>query len=203
MASPTAVLVRYVERDDVAERIVVAGFLAGYTGGTRVSYTTDLRLFADWCASNVVRFLEVKRPDRVVCPPPRSEWADAFHRRPPSVDVGQLLPLLPRRRRCSAGTRRRTFVAPGSITSPTPSAWIATSSAPCSSKRAWVRAVGSRSGCVVCVERVTDLRSVERRRRGCRRRSWTSDAADRTQGRQARHDPARPAHRPIARPLCR
>jgi hypothetical protein len=34
------------------ERGAVAGFLAGYSGDTRVSYTTDLRLFAVWCADN-------------------------------------------------------------------------------------------------------------------------------------------------------
>ena len=33
----------------VSERVAVAAFLAGYSGGTRVSYTTDLRIFAGWC----------------------------------------------------------------------------------------------------------------------------------------------------------
>jgi hypothetical protein len=61
MATSTAVLVRYGEPDDIAERMAVAGFLAGYTGATRVSYTTDLRLFAEWCATNRVRLLDVKR----------------------------------------------------------------------------------------------------------------------------------------------
>jgi integrase/recombinase XerD len=60
MASSTALLVRY-DRDDIAERIAVAGFLAGYTGATRVNYTTDLRLFAEWCANQGVRLLDVKR----------------------------------------------------------------------------------------------------------------------------------------------
>jgi integrase/recombinase XerD len=61
MASSTAVLVRYDDPDDVAERVAVAGFLAGYTGATRISYTADLRLFAEWCATNGVRLLDVKR----------------------------------------------------------------------------------------------------------------------------------------------
>ncbi len=30
----------------ISERVAVAAFLAGYSGGTRVSYTTDLRIFA-------------------------------------------------------------------------------------------------------------------------------------------------------------
>jgi integrase/recombinase XerD len=37
------------------------GFLAGYSGNTRVSYTTDLRLFAAWCADNRLHLLEVRR----------------------------------------------------------------------------------------------------------------------------------------------
>jgi site-specific recombinase XerD len=61
MASSTAVLVRYDDPDVLAERAAVAGFLAGYTGNTLVSYTTDLRLFATWCAERGVRLLGVKR----------------------------------------------------------------------------------------------------------------------------------------------
>jgi integrase/recombinase XerD len=61
MVTSTAVLVRYQDPDDLVERSAVAGFLAGYTGSTRVSYTTDLRLFAEWCADNGVRLLTVKR----------------------------------------------------------------------------------------------------------------------------------------------
>jgi integrase/recombinase XerD len=35
--------------------------LAGYAGNTRVSYATDLRLFAVWCADNRLRLLDVRR----------------------------------------------------------------------------------------------------------------------------------------------
>ena len=61
MVTSTAVLVRYADPDDLVERAAVAAFLAGYTGSTRVSYTTDLRLFAEWCAGSGVRLLGVKR----------------------------------------------------------------------------------------------------------------------------------------------
>ena len=57
----TAVLVRYEDPLDVRERGAVAGFLAGYSGTTRVSYTTDLRLFAIWCTDASTRLLDVKR----------------------------------------------------------------------------------------------------------------------------------------------
>lgn len=59
--STTTVLVRYQDPLDVRERGAVAGFLAGYTGTTRVSYTTDLRLFACWCTDVNVRLLNIKR----------------------------------------------------------------------------------------------------------------------------------------------
>jgi site-specific recombinase XerD len=59
--STTSVLVRYEDPLDIRERGAVAGFLAGYTGATRVSYTTDLRLFAFWCTDANVRLLDVKR----------------------------------------------------------------------------------------------------------------------------------------------
>ena len=61
MATTTAVLVRYDDPLDVSERGAVAGFLAGYTGTTRVSHTTDLRLFSVWCVDLGVRLLDVKR----------------------------------------------------------------------------------------------------------------------------------------------
>ena len=63
-----------------AERIAVAGFLAGYTGNTRRSYATDLRLFAAWCREGSLRLFTVRRAhlelfarwmeDKVGCAPP-------------------------------------------------------------------------------------------------------------------------------------
>jgi integrase/recombinase XerD len=47
-STTTAVLVRYDDPLDVRERGAIAGFLAGYTDRTRVSYTTDLRMFTVW-----------------------------------------------------------------------------------------------------------------------------------------------------------
>jgi|SRR5215207_1146565 len=57
----TSTLVRYEDPLEARERGAIAGFLAGYSGNTRVSYTTDLRLFAAWCADHRVRLLEVHR----------------------------------------------------------------------------------------------------------------------------------------------
>jgi hypothetical protein len=54
-------LVSYEDPLAVRERDAIAGFLAGYAGNTRIGYTTDLRLFAAWCADHRLRLLEVRR----------------------------------------------------------------------------------------------------------------------------------------------
>ena len=43
-------------------RIAVAGFLARYSGGTRVAYTSDLRMWLTWCASHGLSVLDAQRP---------------------------------------------------------------------------------------------------------------------------------------------
>jgi integrase/recombinase XerD len=52
---------RYEDPVDVREGEAIAGFVAGYAGNTRIGYTTDVRLFAAWCADNRLRLLEVRR----------------------------------------------------------------------------------------------------------------------------------------------
>ena len=43
------------------EMLAVAGFLVGYGGSTRVSYATDLRLFAAWCHEAKLNLFIVRR----------------------------------------------------------------------------------------------------------------------------------------------
>ena len=57
----TVELVRVDEPLGVSERAAIAGFLAGYTGNTLISYTTDLRLFVQWCTNNDLPLFEVRR----------------------------------------------------------------------------------------------------------------------------------------------
>ena len=64
MANDHTVHAKTVRPEDpllVSERVAVAAFLAGYSGGTRVSYTTDLRIFAGWCHDSELNLLNVKR----------------------------------------------------------------------------------------------------------------------------------------------
>lgn len=48
----TVELVRVDEPLGVSERAAIAGFLAGYSGNTLISQTTDLRLFVRWCTND-------------------------------------------------------------------------------------------------------------------------------------------------------
>jgi hypothetical protein len=46
-----------------AERVALAGFLAGYRGLTREAYALDLRQFASWCRTRPVALFAVHRAD--------------------------------------------------------------------------------------------------------------------------------------------
>src|SRR5438477_624095 len=46
-----------------AERLALAGFLAGYRGLTREAYALDLRQFAGWCRSRSLALFAVRRAD--------------------------------------------------------------------------------------------------------------------------------------------
>src|SRR6516164_4841775 len=45
------------------ERLVLAGFLAGYRGSTRDAYALDLRQFVSWCADQRLALFSVRRAD--------------------------------------------------------------------------------------------------------------------------------------------
>ena len=46
-----------------AERLALAGFLAGYRGLTRDAYTLDLRQFSGWCRARSLSLFSVRRAD--------------------------------------------------------------------------------------------------------------------------------------------
>jgi integrase/recombinase XerD len=46
-----------------AERLALAGFLAGYGGLTREAYALDLRQFTSWCKARSVALFTVRRTD--------------------------------------------------------------------------------------------------------------------------------------------
>jgi site-specific recombinase XerD len=46
-----------------AERLALAGYLAGYRGLTREAYTLDLRQFTGWCRARSLALFSVRRAD--------------------------------------------------------------------------------------------------------------------------------------------
>jgi integrase/recombinase XerD len=62
-SSPSAVIAVAEPVFSNAERLALAGFLAGYTGLTREAYALDLRQFAAWCQQHHVRLFRARRPD--------------------------------------------------------------------------------------------------------------------------------------------
>src|SRR5215831_11029775 len=59
----TAVLVPIQPAFSDAERLALAGFLAGYRGLTREAYALDLRQFATWCRARSLPLFTIRRAD--------------------------------------------------------------------------------------------------------------------------------------------
>ena len=130
-ATPSTALATIQPAFTDAERLALAGYLAGYRGQTREAYALDLRQFASWCRARSLGLFTVRRAD-----------IESFAR-----------DLEAKGRARSTVTRRLCTIAgfykysveeellehspaahlrrPRVDTSRTPSPWTATSSAPC------------------------------------------------------------------------
>jgi integrase/recombinase XerD len=62
-AAPSAALATIQPAFTNAERIALAGFLAGYRGLTREAYALDLRQFTSWCRARSLALFTVRRAD--------------------------------------------------------------------------------------------------------------------------------------------
>ena len=62
-AAPSTALVMIQPAFTDAERLALAGFLAGYRGLTREAYALDLRQFTTWCRARSLNLLAVRRAD--------------------------------------------------------------------------------------------------------------------------------------------
>src|SRR6266581_6395290 len=75
-----------------AERLALAGFLAGYSGITREAYTLDLRQFTAWCHRRHLALFAVRRADielfarnlEAARKSPRHDHPQAVHHRRPA-----------------------------------------------------------------------------------------------------------------------
>jgi integrase/recombinase XerD len=61
--TPSAALVPTQQVFTDAERLALAGYLAGYRGLTREAYTLDLRQWAGWCRARSLPLFSVRRAD--------------------------------------------------------------------------------------------------------------------------------------------
>jgi hypothetical protein len=82
-----------------AERLALAGFLAGYSGLTRRAYGLDLRQYASWCQQHQLRLFQARRAD-IECFARELEARGRArgHHHPPAVHGGRVLPVRRRRR---------------------------------------------------------------------------------------------------------
>jgi integrase/recombinase XerD len=62
-AAPSTALATIQPAFTDAERLALAGFLAGYRGLTRDAYALDLRQFTSWCRAGSLNLLAVRRAD--------------------------------------------------------------------------------------------------------------------------------------------
>ena len=183
-----------------AERLALAGYLAGYRGLTREAYTLDLRQFTGWCRARSLPLFSVRRADietfarelEATRPGPR-------HRHPPAVHDRRVLqvrrrgraprPLARRARPPAAGGLRVARHRPG----------------PQRGRRAPGRRRArpgrrARADLPAGPQRAAGVGGDRRGHRAPWPRARPPDPGDHPQGRQGRHHPARPAHRPRDRP---
>jgi len=62
-AAPSTALVMIQPAFTDAERLALAGFLAGYRGLTRDAYSLDLRQFTNWCRARSLNLFAARRAD--------------------------------------------------------------------------------------------------------------------------------------------
>ena len=129
--STTTVLVPIRPAFTDAERLALAGFLAGYRGLTREAYALDLRQFTTWCRARSLNLFTVRRAD-----------IESFAR---DLEARGRARATVTRRLCTiAGFYKyaveeellsipppRTCAGRGWTTSPMPLPWTGTNSAPC------------------------------------------------------------------------
>ena len=182
-----------------AERLALAGFLAGYRGLTREAYALDLRQFASWCRDPVAG--PVRRPPRrhrVLRPRPGSR-AGPGPRSPGGCPPSPGSTSTPSRRNSWTAPRPRMSAVRGWTTSRTPSRWTATSSARCWSPPGSARR-RARADLPARPQRAAGIGGDRRGHRAPGPGARPPDPDHHPQGRQGRHHPARPAHRPGDRP---
>jgi hypothetical protein len=113
-----------------AERLALAGFLAGYRGLTREAYTLDLRQFTAWCRARSMPLFSVGRVDIETFARELEAKAEPAPPLPGGCAPSPGSTSTRSKKNSSSTPRPRTSAAPGWITNRTPPPWTATSSVP-------------------------------------------------------------------------
>ena len=129
MTATTTALVPLQPAFSDAERLALAGFLAGYRGLTREAYALDLRQFTTWCRVRSLSLFAVRRAD--IEGFARDLEARGRARATVTRRLCTIAGFYSTRSRKSSWSipRPRTCGGRGWIMSPMPSRWTATSSA--------------------------------------------------------------------------
>jgi integrase/recombinase XerD len=67
-AAPSTTLATIQPAFTDAERLALAGYLAGYRGLTHDAYALDLRQFTSWCRTRSLALFAVRRPTSKASP---------------------------------------------------------------------------------------------------------------------------------------
>ena len=144
ISAPSTALIMIQPAFTDAERLALAGFLAGYRGLTREAYALDLRQFTAWCRARSLALFAVRRAEI-------ESFARELEARagPGLPSPGGYAPSpgstgTPWKKNSWITHPPPTSVARESITSHTPSPWTATSSALCWSLPGLVRRASTR-----------------------------------------------------------
>ena len=130
-AAPSTALATIQPAFTDAERLALAGFLAGYRGLTREAYALDLRQFTNWCRTRSLLLFAARRADI------ESFARDLEARGRARATVTRRLCTIagfyntPSRKNSSSTPRPLMSGGRESTTSLTPSRWTATNSARC------------------------------------------------------------------------
>ena len=130
-ATPSTALVMIQPVFTDAERLALAGFLAGYRGLTREAYALDLRQFTTWCRARSLGLFAVRRADI------EGFARDLEARGRARATVTRRLCTIPgsantrSKRSSSSIPRLPTCGGPGWTMNPMSSRWTATSSVRC------------------------------------------------------------------------